>query len=304
MNLFDMSVEVQRLTGRNDSNFTSRIHASLNRALRQWARALPWPALKQVREISHIGGRELVLPGDVERLVWLVDKTNQSAVEASSNWDRSAPSNLSADTPGAAVAWEDAGCGPTWTGVTGPLSVISSSVTDTASIYIYGDVQHATAPTAFGLYGMGEVLTLANASGVTSTHSYSKVSAISKSADTLAHVTVMCASSPVAILAPYERETRYPKIRLLDIPTNQPTFIYGAFIQPQPLVHLYQAPSPSVETDFLIWAAAHDIFWQTKEGQRADKAWAMAEQIARHKMGVERAWGDQGVRFIPEDYRS
>lgn len=304
MTFNQLVIEVQRLTGRNDSGFQDRIKKALNRALRQWARALPWDGLKQHGSITHSGGRELVLPAEVERLVWLLDKTNREPVAAESQWDRNYPYELSNNTAGHAIVWEDGGFSPVWTGVSGPLSIYSSGASDVLSVYVTGQVQHPSQSGPLGLYWAGETFNLVGTTVASGTNGFYRVDSIAKTDDAEGYVTVCCAGTPVAVLSPFDTESQYRKVRLMEVPAVGTEFLYCAYVRPTPLVNGSQTPPPSVDSDFLVWAAASDIFWQLKEGQRASGAWKKAEEIARHERGVEMGFGDWHGRVTPEDNRT
>ncbi len=302
MNLGQIATEVQRLTGRNDSNFVDRIYAAVNRAQRQWARSLPWQSLKIIGEIAHSGGRDLYFPLEVERLCWLMDKTNEHHVEAGTQWEVNDAASLAQDMLGYATQWEDYGLSPTWTSVSGPVYAVSSSVSDICTIFITGKVQHPSVSGPLGRFELTESLSVAG-TGVTGTQNFLEVKTINKSIDSVGYFTLYCSGSPVAIIPPYEREPRHRRVRLIDIPIVGTVFTYGAYTQPMPLVHASQSPPQSVDCDFLVYAAAADIFWQTKEGQNADAAWKRAGEIARHVQGSHMQFGEWCGRIIPENSR-
>jgi len=304
MNFNQLVIEVQRITGRNDSGFTDRIKKSINRALRQWARALPWDGLKKHGTIAHSGGRDLYLPAEVERLIWLLDKTNQEPVVTSSQWDRDNAYELAQDQNGYASQWEFGGVAPTWTPVSGPISIYNSGASDVLSVYVTGLAQHTSMSGPMGLFSVGETLSLIGLTAATGTNSFYRIDSICKSDDSDGYITIQAnGTDPVAILSPFERESQYRKVRLLDIPAAATEFMYCAYVRPTPLVNGAQTTDPSVDKDFLIWAAASDIFWQLREGDRAKGAWKKAEEIARHERGVERGFGDWSGRVVPEDLR-
>lgn len=304
MTFNQLIIEVQRLTGRNDSGFQDRIKRGLNRALRQWARALPWEGLKRYGTIAHSGGRELVLPGEVERLVWLVDKTNQDPVAAGSRWDQDYTYELSTDSAGYVSGWEDGGTSPVWTAATGPLSIYSSGASDVLSLYVTGQAQHPSQSGPLGLYEVGETLSIVGTTAATSTNSFYRVDSIAKTDDADGYITVCSCGTPIAVLSPFDDDSQYRKVRLMEIPSAGTEFLYCAYVRPTPLINGAQTPPPSVDQDFLVWAAASDVFWQLKEGQRASGAWKRAEEIARHERGVELGFGDWGGRAVPEDNRT
>lgn len=301
MTFTDIIKEVQRNTGRNDAKFLDRIKAAINRAVRQWARAIPWPALKVTGDITHQGGRELILPSEIDRLIWIMDKTNSRAVEAGSQWDRMDTYEYANDLAGFAMEWIDAGYTPLFTAVSGPLVVYSSGASDILTLHVYGQAQSASLAGNLGMYQASDQLNMVGASPYTTTNSYIRVDAIGKSADIDGVLTIECLGGIVGFIGPYEDEGQYRKIQFMDIPAANTVFKYGGYTRPPKLVDGNQHLPPSVDEDFVMWAASSDIFWQMREGSKAQSAWARAEEIGGHDISKEKQFGDTSSRIIPED---
>lgn len=302
MNFSELKVEVKELTGRNDSRFDTRVEKALNRALRDWARILPWDGLRKVDNITHQGGRHLVFPADVDRVVWILDTTNYRPVQASDGqWDRADPYGYGNDTVNYADEWDQAGKVPTLTGVSGPMAIYSSAASDVVTVYFQGQVLAAGGTAPRDLYRWGESVSIVGTTPVTTSASYYSLDSIVKDADTDGVLTVESQGTVVARIDPFERESKYVQVSFLQIPVAATVFRYAAYTRPTPLVSAYQTTHPSVEQDYLVWAAAADVHWQLKEGTRGTAAKRRAEEIAAKAMGKERQFGDWSGRLVPED---
>jgi hypothetical protein len=301
MNLADMKIEVKRITGRNDSGFDARIEKALNRSLRQWARAQPWDDLKRVIDITHPGGRTLYLPSEVERLVWMMDKTNAKSLEATNQWDRMDAYGYANDRTNNSDNWRTAGYSPTFTGASGPLAIYSSATSDVASVYVTGQVLPGGGTAPRDLYELGETFSVVGATPVTGTNTFTRVTSIAKATDITGVLTIQCQGGTVGHIGPYDLESRYPMIELFEIPTANTVFRAGVLTRPPRLTAAYQAPPPSVDSDFLIWAAASDIHYQLGEGERSQAALSKAGAIARERCGVEKMFGDWYGQIVPEE---
>lgn len=303
MNRANIRTEVQRLTGRNDAGFDSRINEAINRSLRQWGHECPWESLRSIETIVHPGGRTLVFPRFVDRVVWLCDKTNMKAVEASTRqWDREDAWSLTQQYVGYADSWEPGGYAAVNTNVTNALSIRSSSNSDNPTAYLTGTLRPSGSTEAIDTYIGGESLVLSGATGVTTTSGFLTVDSINLSDYPTGVVSVRCGSSVVGLIGPYDKESRYFTARVMDIPAASTSFMYGAVRYAPPLISDSQAPPPCVDPDYLIWAAASDIHWQLHEGQRYQEALQKANAVLRDRMSTEKQGSDQGLRIVPMDW--
>jgi hypothetical protein len=300
MNLADMKVEVKRLTGRNDSGFDTRIEKALNRALRHWARSQPWDDLKRVIDITHPSGRVLYLPSEVERLVMLMDKTNAKEMEYRDQWDRMDAYGYANDRSNNPEFWRLAGFSPTFTTASGPLAIYSSDASDIASVYVTGQVLAAGGTAPRDLYELGETFSVVGATPVTGSNTFTRVTTISKAADITGVLTIQCQGTTVGHIGPYDLQARYPMVELFEIPKANTQFRARVLVRPPRLTAAYQAPPPSVDTDFLIWAAASDIHYQLGEGERSQAALSKAGAIMRENCAEEKMFGDWYGQIVPE----
>lgn len=298
----DIIIEVQRLTGRNDSGFVDRIKAAVNRAIEEWARTLPWPGLQRVGDITHAGGRELVLPSDIDRLVWIMNKTQPAAIAAGDgHWDECFPSEYANDTVSTPYQWEDAGYTPTWTSVSGPLQVWSTGASDAAVIYITGFGQDTAVSGPLGVHQLAEAINLAGATPYTTTSMFQTVETIGKSADTAGVIKVSCGGSVVSMIGPLEVDARYRKIRFMHIPVAGTVFKYFGYTRPPRLVNSSQVPPATVDADYLMWQAAADIHFELREGDRSKYCSSRAAMIIQNTITKEMQFGDSTSRVVPED---
>lgn len=302
MNFSEIKTEIKRLTGRNDSDFDDRISKAVNRAMRDWARTLPWDGLKRTVDMTHQGGRTMIFPSEVMRVMWVLDTDNTVAVEAASRqWDREEPYSLATDRTGTAEEWEPGGVSPLHTATTGPLEVFSSNASDVISLYVQGQARVSGGSGPLDDYAAGEIIVLAGTTPVTSTNGYVRVDSLCKSDDSNGLITIRALGNMVGLISQFDREPKCQVVRFLDIPSSGTVFRCGVYAEPTPLVAAYQAPHPSVDTDYLIWAACGDIHWQLREGSRATGALRKAERIAANAAGIDKMFGDYGGRVVPED---
>lgn len=302
MNFAELKSQVKDLTGRNDSEFDDRIEKALNRAYRDWARMVPWEGLRQVGDVTHNGGRHLVLPAEVDRVIWLLDKTNYRDLDAGDGqWDRRAAYSYAADIQGYADEWELAGHVPVFTDVSGPLEIYTSAASDVVTVYCQGQVLDPSGSAPHGLYRYGESVNIAGTTPVTTSSNWWRMDAITKDADTTGVLTVKSQGTIVGYIDPFERSPAYCRVRFMDIPATGTQFKYEAYCKPVPLVSDYQTTDPSVEQDFLIWAASADIHWQLREGARGTAARRRADRVAAEHADKEKMFGDWSGRMVPED---
>jgi hypothetical protein len=299
----DIVTEVQRLTGRNDSGYVDRIKAAVNRAVDEWARVQPWPGLQRVGDITHAGGRELVLPSDIDRVVWIMDKTNKHALPVSDDrWDECFPTSYSNDTVGSAYQWEDAGYTPVFTGVTGVLQIWSTGASDAATIYVTGYGQDTAVSGPMGVHQVVASIALVGATPYTTTAMFSSVDSIGKSADCGGVIKIMSNGAVVSMLGPLDTEARYRKIRFMNIPAAGTEFKYYGYTRPSRLVSLSQVPPSAVDADYLMWQAAADIHFTLREGDRSKYCSSRAEALAARVIAKEKMFGDAQSRVVPEDF--
>lgn len=296
---------MQRLTGRNDSGFRDRIEDAVNKAIRTWARILPWPALEEVGEIKHIGGRYVYLPGRVNRLIWLMDIDNDEEIVASDHhWPRNYPSAFSDDTVGSAVEHEDYGISPTVTPASGPLAVYSTDASDVLGIYVQGDIipsgsQYSLGDNYFRYEGIEEISTNGQ-TPVTSSNVFVDVKSIGKTADSDGAIIVQCGGTTIGIIGPLEDESTYRKYALMKIPSSGTNLRYKGYIDPPKLVESNQVLPASINFDFVALKASAHILWQLRETDRARLLRRDAADIAEQHIRREEMFGSGGGRIIPE----
>lgn len=302
MNFADIKQEVKRVTGRNDTEFDDRIEEAINRAIRDYARAQPWADLKRVVELTHQGGREMAFPSNVMRVGWILDKTNVREVETvQRQWDRVETAAYSQDLTGFADFWQPAAARPVFTNVTGPLELYSSGASDVVSLYVAGLVVDTGGTSALDHYDAGETVNLVGTTPATTTNSYYRPDSICANDDHDGVIRVKSQGTVVGRIGPFERYSSYPWVRFMDIPSSGVVFRCGVYTRPAQLVNAYQAPPAAVDPDYLVWASAGDIFWQTKEGDRSVGAFRKARDIAKERKGVEMLFGDFDAQIVPQE---
>jgi len=297
---------VQRKTGRNDSGFEPRIREAVNAAIRTWARIIPWPSLEKWGEVTYEGGGFLYLPADVNKVIWLLDKTNQNSMEQSQDtWDRDAPSSLCQDTVGTPYEFEDRGMSPTITTVSGPMVAFSTDSDDVIGVYFEGMISPSISTyslsSAFHTYHGIKDITLNGCTPVTCSQIFTSLSSAGKTADSDGAIILQCNGQTVGIIGPMENQSTYRKIKIMNIPAIGTVFKYKSYCDPCKLTDTNQPVPWSVDYDFLVWKAVSQILWDLRETDRAFAAERQAGKIAQQHIKREEMFGGEGGRVQPED---
>jgi len=305
---FDQAVtEVQRKTGRNDSDFRDRIEDAVNMAIRTWARLLPWPGLEEVGDIVHVGGRYLYLPGRVNKLIWLMDTDNDEEIMPSDqHWPMNYPSAFADDATGSVVNFEDYGLEPTFTGASGPLAVYSTDASDVVGVYVQGDLvpsgsAYSLGDPYFKYQGVEEISTNGQ-TPVTTSGVFVDVQSIGKTADSDGAIVIQCGGTTIGIIGPLEDESTYRKFALMKIPSAGTNLKYKGYTDPPKMVNTNQIIPVQVNFEFVVWKATADILWDVRETERALIAKKEAGAIAEQHIKQDMMFGAGGARIVPEDF--
>jgi hypothetical protein len=257
-------------------------------------------------EVTHVGGRYIYLPGYVNKLIWLLDKTNKNPVAAGDKtWDRTYPTSYSEDTVNYAVEHEDQGLFPTFTTVSGPVAAYSTHTSDVIGLYIEGDVvpggSSFSLPADFNKFRTIEELTINGSTPVTSVNTFMDICTVGKVADAEGAIMLQCGGKTVGIIGPLEDMSTYRRIALMSIPEVGTVFIYKGYTDPPKLTETNQTVPHTVNIDFLTWKATADILWDLRETERALVCEKKAGQIAEQHIKQEELFGAGGGRIEPED---
>jgi len=313
--LHEIIQEVQRVTGRNDPDWTSRIESAVRRAYRAWESEFAWRDLRFVDEITFYGNDPyLILPQDVEQVVWMIDATNYNEIEASDGqWDRRDPWAVAKDYRTYAYEWEPVGYRP--------FSTLVSTATLTVEYVVSGALPTHTKILQVRGYWQLSGATLANQKyEAVQQYAVTTMSAVSTFAlnavliDGLAANLVTAQTCPVVlktpdgsvvgIIPPGRLESEYYWVRLFNMPQNGTKIKYGAIRRVAPVTHfsLYaDAVLPGADPEYLLWQAAADIFSELKEAEWAVYALKRANAAMRRQREKEVLFGDHASRIIPED---
>ncbi|MFA4972379.1 MAG: hypothetical protein WC683_07180 [bacterium] len=303
MNYLQLRNEVKRLTGRNDAQFDDRVGKALNRAVRSWTREFPCETCECEGTVTHQGGNTLVFPEFVDRVVWLADVTNKAEVPVGDRqWDRTHTYSYLNETSGNAVQWEPVGYVATLTGVTGYLEGrLASNSSTVPQIKILGKRLYDATMGDLSMSTVIDGFSPTNATGLTTTGMFLEVDSIHIDAPLGIASEIRCQGNIVAIINPFENESRYYKIRLVDKPAAGTVFKYRAVQRPALFKNDYAAAPVGIDSDYLIWEAASDIYFQLKEDDRGVMAKRMADKIAQDRRSYDQQFGDWSGRAVPED---
>jgi len=236
----------------------SIIKEYINARYFQILRAVNWQSIRSDYTFDTVAStQEYVLPDDFGKEIMVVDKTN--GVELV----KTDLQRLIMDLPD---AYEDAGSvskyyiredtvrdQPSSASV---IRVVSSSASDTTQTVLIRGIVNGVETS--------ESVTLTGTTAANSTNSYSRVKAISKSANTTGYITLTSNSQAItiAVLAPKVLEARYKFIGLHYIPTTTLTVGVPYIIKPLPLTEDYDYPI--IDIADLIEVGAKADAWRYK----------------------------------------
>jgi len=314
--LYEAIKEVQRMTGRNDPEWTERIESAIRRAYYAWESEFAWRDLIFEADLTFYGDDPyLVLPQDVEKVLWIVDADNYAEIEASDGqWDRTDTYALVTKYRGYAKQWQPVGIRPFATLVstqTLTLEYVASVPFDThiKQFQVRGYWQLSGATLANQVY---EAFQQYEASGVTAAAAVFDLGAVLTNCLSINLVSALtcpavfkdASGAQIGIVPPGCRTSQYYWVKLFYMPQNGTKFHYGAIRRLSPVTHfsLYSDTIlPGADPEYLVWRAASDIFTEMGEEERAGLAMRRASGVLRRQREKEVMFGDHSSRIIPED---
>jgi len=315
VSLYEMITEVQRITGRNDPEWAVRIEAAVRRAYHAWESEFAWRDLYFEDEITYYGDQPyLVVPQDVDQIVWVMDATNYQALKASDKqWDRRYPYAVAQNLKSYAEEWEPVGYRPFSTFVsTHTLTVeylVSGGLpTHTVQFQVRGYWQVTGATLANNryeaLYEFSTSTTLASIDVGLGQLLVEPLGLNLVSAQTCPVVFKSPDNDIVGLIPPGARQSTYYWLKLLYRPESGTKFRYGAIRRLRPVTHfsLYaDTILPGADPEYLTWRAASDIYTEMQEPERALLAYKRAEIALKRQREKEVLFSDHANRIIPED---
>jgi hypothetical protein len=303
VNLANLVTEAERLAGRVDSLFFSRVRRWINEAQEQWATEQPWPQLLREESFTTNGTRSLMLPPRVRTVLWAADQTNQRPLDLMKHWDREFPAAFFGNTLGAAQVIRQMGISAVsrQPATVGPLTFNTLS-SDSFSVYVAGLALDTNASgSAEGLYYARETVPIASDGTYTSTTLFSRIDTLGKDDFTPADIQVRDGASNLLARIPRDSyQTQYRQLDLLFIPPAGTQIAVQYLTVPEPLVDNAQVPHSSVDPEYLIWYAAGLIHEAQSEVQQSQIKLARAKEILNRRIHKEKNFGDQDWRALPE----
>ena len=255
----------------------------INRRYFQILRAINWKNIRDDYSFSTIAGtQDYILPDDFGKEIYVLDSTNGSELSKVDLQDlvREYPSGISSTgTVKRYVILEDTVQSQPSSAST--ITVVSSSASDTTQTVLIRGISSNVEIT--------ESVTLTGTTNATTTNSFSRIKAISKSANTVGKITVTAGSTTIAVLAPKVLESRYKKIRLHYVPTQALTIKMPYIIKPLSLIE--DDDYPIIDIADLIEIGATADAWRYKrqfvkaqsyealfQAQLADYVWDKVNQ--------------------------
>jgi hypothetical protein len=303
VNLATLVIEAERLAGRVDTNFFSRVRRWINEGQDAWALECPWPTLLREETFVANGTRSLILPSRVKVLLWAADQDNSRPIDNLKHWDREFPASLFQNTSGAPRFSRQMGVQAVFRqpSTTSRLT-FNTTVSDVFSVYVAGLALDTTASgTAENLYYAREVVNIAGTGTYTSTTLWNRIDTLSKDDYTPADLTVRdSASNLVARVSRDVYRSEYRQLDLLHIPSAGANIAVQYLTGPEPLVDNEQVPHTAVDPEFLIWYAAGLLHAGQGEEQQSAVKLARAKEILNRRILREKQFGDQDWRALPE----
>lgn len=261
MNLASLIEKLSFQSGFTDSAYRSRWKQFINDAIREHARRRPWEGLEDVTDLSSNGTKFLVLPHYVDSIVHLLNRTQNTPVERSGDWDREATQTYAQATPGAVMNYDRLGDVPLLKNPSGYMWVSSTHASDLQTLCFTGIVANSGA-SGTGLAESVQTLSVfsTGTSPITLSSLFTKVLSVSKSTDSNGDYFIYDAgasNSRIGYIGRYDDDSHFKRLQLLFVPSAQTIFELRFRYAVPKLALDEQSPHPSVSPDFIIqWALA------------------------------------------------
>jgi len=244
------------------SSMLSLIGTYINNRYFQILRAINWQNIRTDYQLTTTAGtQDYVLPDDFGKEIYVHDSTNNRELSRVELQDlvRNYPSGLtSTGTVYRYVIYDDTVQNQPASAST--LSIVSSSASDTSQTVLVRGISSNVEIT--------EEVTLSGTTSVTTSNSFSRVKAISKSANTAGKVTITAGSTTIAVLAPKVLESRYKKIKFHYVPNQALTISIPYIIKPLPMVEDEDYPIIDI-ADLIEMGAKADALRYKKQYTKA-----------------------------------
>lgn len=302
MNVGEILTQAQRLAGRVDPGFDSRVVRFINEGVDVWARKIPWPTLRRVGDFVATGGRDLVLPPHVLRVVWIADKTNKNPVHPLDPWDREYPVPYMADSSGAPQHWREEGIVPVIAQPTSPATLeVRTTASDSFAVHIAGYARDTTASgTADYEHFVEEILSVGGTGTYSTANQYIRVISIGKDDLTNGDLRVYNGTTAISRIHRNRYRAEYRRLEFLQIPTAGTEIRVGYLERPPALTQATQQAHPAIDPDYLVWYAAGLIHHSQNQKDMGDVYIARAEQKLEDRIYAERMHGDRDLQGIPD----
>lgn len=302
MHVGEIITQAQRLAGRVDPGFDSRVLRFVNEGIDHWARKIPWPTIRRVDDFVADGTSQLILPPHVLRAVWLADKSNKHPIAPLDPWDREYPGRYMGESTGPADFWREQGIVPVTVQPASPafLQVITTA-SDSFNVHLSGYVRDTTASgTANYEVFAEEILSIGGTGTYTSATQFVRVMSIGKDDVTNGDLLIYNGSALISRIHKNRYVSEYRRIEFLQTPAAGTQIRVGYLERPPPLTSSQQHPHPAIDTDFLIWWAAGMVHHAQNQKDMGDMYLARADAKLQDRIFAERMHGDRDQQGIPD----
>lgn len=300
MNLLQLITECEARTGFNSTDYRVQWTAFLNDGVREFARRYPWPGLEDLIQCSSDGTRFLILPGYVDTVISILNRTDSIAVPRGGDFDRQATFVTAQRTTGPVVNYDKIGIVPVLRDPVGLISLRGTSSSDTGApaVYITGYANNSGA-TATGMERTIQTVSVTplGLSSVTVTQQFAAITSISKVTDSNGDFffhDLGDSLKHISFLGRYEPEASFKRVQLLFSPSAQTTFEVKFRHKVIPLRQPEQAPHPAVDGDFVITHALALFYRQQQQFSKAqlqdNRALDILQQRAHKEQNFDEPW--------------
>ncbi len=302
----DLIDRVQLRADNVDTRKRARVLDALDEAVQWYVGRVPMSARLRNETFLASGSEFMVFPDRVLQVLEIGDLSNQRIIEPGSQFRRRAPGAFFNKTSGTAYEWERAGVVSV---IAQPHSdttlTVQANVSDSFDCYVRGLVRDTTASgTPLELQEIEETISITNSETNLTVNLFVNITDITKQRPTVANlnITENLNSRLISRIPLWEGRPLYKRIRFVYVPPVNTQIDVEYYRRPDRLHSETQGIDIDIDEEALIWRAAGNLHWMDQEGQSAQRAWQLAEQILTTAKTVEEQFGEQDFHVEPTNF--
>lgn len=298
--LGDLIDRVQQLADRVDTGYRARTLNAIDEAVQWLARRMPWDSLLERDTFVCPGGRNLILPEHVGKVVSLFDSTNSRKILPGDNWESRFPGSYENEIVGPPQEWREAGLSPVLSQPsTNETLVLSTTQSDGMTVRIQGLVEETAASgTSLRFRRVTESFTMAGVTEV-SANTYVRILVVQKSRPTDATLNVAYGSQLQSRVLGPEASAAFPRLEIYPGADAGYAIEMRYFRRPERLNDEDSAIDPGINEQALLWRAVGNMHWMDNERDAAQLAWQRAEITVAELRTQEEAHGEEDHTIDP-----